>query len=113
MKIIPVDFTNLSYHAINDRAARFNNIENSLGWGNPVASAIDKKDRTATATLTDTGVIIIRNSQNMIVTAWFASVKQASDVWARSDNAGRIPSKLWNLLHYINNTYYWQSLVAA
>lgn len=112
MSLTPIDFTNLSYHAINDRAARFNNIENSLGWGNPVASAVDKKDHTATATLTDTGVIIIRNSRNMIVTAWFASVKQACDVWAGSGNDGIIPTKLWNLLHYINNTYYWKTLVA-
>lgn len=108
----PIDLTKMSAHAIVDRKTRFAVIENSIGWGNPVIVAPDKKGRDATATLTDTGVLVIRGSDNMIITAFIATVRQAQAVWNRG-NGGKMPQALWNMINYNNNTDYWKNLVAA
>lgn len=111
-KMPPIDLTNMSAHAIVDRKTRFAVIENSIGWGNPVIVAPDKKGRDATATLTDTGVLVIRGSDNMIITAFIATVRQAQAVWNRG-KGGKMPQALWNMINYNNNTDYWKNLVAA
>lgn len=108
-----IDFTKMTAHAINDRQARFNNIVNSVGWGNPVVEAPDIKGRDATAILTDTGVMIIRSLDNVIITAWVASVPQAISVWRRATNKKEMPKALWNTVNYNNNTSYWQKKAVA
>ncbi len=108
-----IDLTNMSAHVIVDRQARINNIENSIGWGTEIITAPDKKERDATATLTSTGVIIIRSLDGMIITAWIASVKQAQAVWGRATGSIKLPHWLWNVVNYNNNTEYWKNLVAA
>ena len=108
-----IDLTNMSAHVIVDRQARINNIENSIGWGTEIITAPDKKERDATATLTSTGVIIIRSLDGMIITAWIASVAQAQAVWGRAKGTARLPRWLWNVVNYNNNTEYWKNLVAA
>lgn len=108
-----IDLTNMSAHVIVDRQARINNIENSVGWGTEIITAPDKKERDATATLTSTGVIIIRSLDGMIITAWIASVAQAQAVWGRAKGTARLPRWLWNVVNYNNNTEYWKNLVAA
>lgn len=108
----PVDFTNMSYHAIVERKTRFDTIERLTGWGKPVIVANDKKGRDATATLTDTGVLIIRGSDNMIITAFIATVRQAQAVWNRG-KGGKMPRELWNVINYNNNTDYWKKAIVA
>jgi len=108
-----VDTTCMSAHAIIDRADRIRNIENSVGWGTEIVTAPDKKNRDATATLTSTGVIIIRSLDGMIITAWVASVRQAVAVWGRAKGNATLPRQLWNVVNYNNNTAYWRNLVAA
>lgn len=109
----PVDFTKMSAHAIVDRKVRFSIIEKTIGWGSPVVVAPDKKGRDATATLTDTGVIIIRDFNNTIISAWIASVKQAQAVYGRATGNIMMPRELWNVVNYNNNTSYWKNKVAA
>lgn len=108
-----IDLTRMSAHVIIDREARINMIENTIGWGTEVITAPDKKQRDATATLTSTGVIVIRGLDGMIITAWVASVPQAISVWIRGKGNNHLPSWLWNVVNYNNNTPYWKNLVAA
>lgn len=108
-----IDLTRMSAHVIVDREARIRHIENSIGWGTEVITAPDLKERDATATLTSTGVIIIRGMDGFIITAWIASVPQAVSVWIRAKGNNRLPHWLWNVVNYNNNTEYWQNLVAA
>ena len=67
----PIDITNISYHVLNDRKGRMEQIK-AVGMGVPVAvtEQIDNKGRKATQTLTSTGVIVIRNAENMIITMY-------------------------------------------
>ena len=109
----PIDLTKQTAHAILDREVRFSIIEKTVGWGTPVVIAPDKKGRDATATLTDTGVLIIRQPDGTIITAWVASVAQAQAVWGRATGNLKMPRKLWNVVNYNNNTRYWRNLVAA
>ena len=108
-----IDFTKMSAHVIVDREARINMIERTIGWGTEIITAPDKKGRDATATLTSTGVIIIRSFDGMIITAWVASVPQALAVWIRGTGNNHLPSWLWNVVNYNNNTDYWKNKVAA
>lgn len=108
-----LDLTRMTAHAIVDREMRFKVIENTVGWGNPVVETPDRDGKDATATLTDTGVMIIRDMENTIITAWVANVRQAQAVWGRATGNSRMPCKLWNMVNYNNNTTYWQNLVAA
>ena len=102
-----IDYTNMSYHALADRGERFAFIEDTIGWGEPVATAQAERDNTVTETLTNTGVLIVRNEYNTIITAYVARCKQANRVW---DNAkkGRMPRWLVNVINYNNNTEYWK-----
>ena len=108
-----IDLTRMSAHVIIDRKARINLIERTIGWGTEIITAPDKKERDATATLTSTGVIIIRSFDGVIITAWVASVRQALAVWIRGTGSNHIPSWLWNVINYNNNTEYWRNKVAA
>ena len=109
----PIDFTNMTAHATLDREPRFTAIENSIGWGNPVVMVPDRKNETATATLTDTGVLIIRGLDNTIITAWVANVRQAVAIWRQATGVLQMPKALWNMVNYNNDTTYWRNLVAA
>lgn len=109
----PIDLTKMSAHAILDREVRFDIIEKTVGWGTPVVMAPDKKGRDATATLTDTGVMVIREPDGTIITAWIASVRQAQAVWGRATGNIKMPAALWNVINYNNNTEYWKNKVAA
>ena len=103
----------VSNHVEVDRQARFDLINKTIGFGSPVVEAPDKKGRDCTATLTDTGVIVIIDPYGIIVTAWIASVRQAQAVWNRATGNFDLPEKLWNQVNYNNNTAYWQKKVAA
>jgi len=108
-----LDLTNVSAHVILDRKTRIDIIEKTVGFGKPFVEAEDLKGRDATATLTTTGVIVIRDLNNMIITAWIASVPQAISVYRRATGKKNLPANLWNMVNYNNNTELWQKKVAA
>lgn len=112
-KMLAIDLTNMTYHAEVDRATRFSIINKTVGFGNPVYIASDKKGRDATATLTDTGVLIVRDLTNKIITAYVASVKQAMDVYKRATGNDKMPRKLWATINYNNNTEAWKKMIAV
>ena len=109
----PIDLTVVSHHVEVDRQARFDIIKKTVGFGSPVVEAPDKKGRDCTATLTDTGVIVIIDPYGMIVTAWIASVKQAQAVYGRATGSLKMPRQLWNTVNYNNNTELWRKKIAA
>lgn len=109
----PIDLSNASAHFIIDRKTRIEIIEKTVGWGEPIAEATDKKGRDATATLTTTGVIVVRAFDGMIITAFIATVRQAQAVWNRATENQSMPKALWNIINYNNNTSYWKMKVAA
>jgi len=110
MKIL--DTTILSAHVIVDRSTRIDLIEKTVGWGNPIVEAPDKKGRDCTAILTTTGVIAILDPDGMIVTAWIASVKQAIAVYARATGNPVLPRRLWQVVNYNNDTTEWRKMAA-
>ena len=109
----PIDLLKMTKHATIDRRQRFDLIEKTVGWGYPVITATDKMGRDATATITTTGVIIIRTLENYIITAYIADVKQAEDIFQRATGSRKMPHDLWNVVNYNNNTPYWKAKTAA
>ena len=107
----PIDFTNMSYHATEERKDRFATIEQLTGWGHSCAIAVGHIDKTTTETLTSTGVVIVRNQDNMIITAYIARVGQAKRIWEQATH-GKVnfPRKLWNRVQYNNNTKEWKKI---
>ena len=109
----PIDLTLMTYHASNERAERFAFIENTTGWGQPLVMAPNKDDPTATATLTTTGVLVIRNKDtNMIITAFHANMGQALAVWRSAMGTAKMPHSVWMQINYNNFTELWQRVAA-
>ena len=108
-----IDLTKMSAHIIIDRAYRIKQIENSIGWGTEIARALDKNEENVFRVLTTTGVIIVMDETNFIITAWVADVNQAVAVWKKANNGKQMPKWLWNMVNYNNDTTYWRNLVAA
>lgn len=107
------DLTVISDHVDNDRRARFAMIEKTIGFGNPIAEAQDRKPGgNCTRTLTDTGVIIVINPYGTIITAFVAGVKQALQVYSDATGTTKMPKKLWNMVNYNNNTMEWKKAIA-
>ena len=93
----PIDLTNMSYHAQEERKNRLTFIK-ALGIGVPVAT-VEKKDeqgRKYYKTLTSTGVMVIRNTDNMIITLYLAGINQAIQVFRESYGRVRMPEELYN-----------------
>ena len=107
-----IDLTRMSAHFMIDRKFRIDLIERTIGWGTEVVVAPDKMGQDATATLTSTGVMIIRNFDGLIITAWIASVPEAVSVWIRAKGNNHLPKWLWNVVNYNNNTAAWQKMAA-
>lgn len=82
-------------HVRIERPDRMSNIENSVGWGEVVAIAPDRKGRTAINVLTSTGVFVVRGFDGNIITAWVASRSQAKDIWKRATGNDELPAWLW------------------
>lgn len=71
--------TTISYHASEERIERLTACLTTLGYNNFVLQVEDKKrGNNTTQFLTDTGIIIVRNSDNgNLVTGYMATVAQA------------------------------------
>ena len=113
MPPVEIDLTRMSAHFINDREARMNHFEKTLGWGKPVATIKSNHSDDTYMTLTDTGVMVVRDDSNLILTAYLATITQAIMVYRKANGNKRMPTALWNQLNYNNNTPYWRNLVAA
>ena len=107
-----IDTTNLSAHVIVDRKMRIDLIENTIGWGDTIATIPDKHNTGTFATLTSTGVMIISTEEGFILTAWVANVKQAVAIWKTANGEKPMPRWLWKMIHYNNNTETWQKMAA-
>ena len=93
-----IDLTNMSAHAVVDRKARFDFIENTIGFGTPMVTIKEERDRNGDAvkTLTDTGVVIVYVEQTFeIITAYVATMHQAKHIWRTATNSKRMDNKLW------------------
>lgn len=92
----PIDLTNMSCHITVDRKARLSQIQ-AIGWGSPIASVeIYREGRIAYKTLTSTGIIIIRSSDNMIITAYIAEVHQAISLFRSCYGRVRLPQDIYD-----------------
>lgn len=107
-----IDTTNLSAHVIVDRKMRIDLIENTIGWGDTIATIPDKHNIGTFATLTSTGVIIISTEEGFILTAWIANVRQAVAVWKTANGEKLMPRWLWKVINYNNNTETWHKMAA-
>lgn len=74
-----VEKTPISYHASTERIERLTACLTTLGYNNFVLQVEDKKRGNGTTQfLTDTGIIIVRNSNNgNLVTGYMATIAQA------------------------------------
>lgn len=110
----PIDLSNISAHALNDRKIRIQFIEKTIGIGSPCLICQDPNNKGCVQTLTSTGVLIVRNkTTNMIITMFIATATQAVDVCFRATGHKVLPSDLWDMVNYNNNTPYWKEKTVA
>lgn len=107
-----LDTTYMSAHFIVDRKTRIEIIEKTVGFGKPVYEAPNKYATTKTDILTDTGVYVVVAEDGMIVTAWIADVRQAELLYKRATGKKFLPSYLWAVVNYNNNTKEWHRMAA-
>ena len=93
--------TNMTAHAFYDRMTRFEYIVDTVGIGKVAAryQDVDAKNRIAFFELTTTGVIIVKNKDNMVVTAYIAREQQAIKVWRGADGNKKMPAPLYKKIN--------------
>lgn len=85
----------MSYHARVQRIERFEYIIDTVGFGEEIACAnLEIKGKMRLHTLTDTGVVIVREKDGEVVTAFIARVEQASAIWYKAQQR-TMPNKLY------------------
>jgi len=89
--------TNLTSHAHYDRQARLEYIIDTIGVGKVAVSSfeIDSQNRPVNYELTTTGVIIVKNKDNMVVTAFIAEMNQAIKIWRNVHGNKKMPTPLY------------------
>jgi len=107
-----IDPNYLSAHVIIERKWRLDWIEKTVGFGNTVAEAPDRKDPTLTDVITDTGVYAVLTPDGMVVTCWIAQVYQAKRLCKKANNMKAFYTTLYNVVNYNNNTREWREMVA-
>lgn len=90
---------NRTYHFSIERKGRFDYIKATCGVGEPLVSEIYQSPTSSIPsenTLTDTGVIIVRNVETRkIVTMYIASTGQAVALYRTATNGKRLPDWLF------------------
>lgn len=111
---MPIDPNNISLHVLQDRMERYSFIKNSIGFGEPVVVLNDERNSRgdATATLTSTGVVVIRDPYNTIITTYIANMKQAKTIYFKATKNTLMPRSLWLAINYNNNTAEWKKIAA-
>lgn len=96
---------NLTYHAQIERAARFEYIATTIGFGNKeIANQIFKSpsspNKASKSVLMDNGVILVYSCENnKLITGYIASVKQAVAIYRKCHSGARCPKNLMNTLY--------------
>lgn len=98
--------TTISYHASEERIERLTACLATLGYNNFVLQVEDKKRGNGTTQfLTDTGIIIVRNSNNgKLVTGYMATVQQATRMY-RIAGYERMPNGMYKKISRNNEKY--------
>ena len=89
-------------HVIIDRAVRYERIKKTIGIGEPIAIAPDRKHRDCFNILTNTGVYIVQSFDGTMITLWVATMSQAIDVYQRTTGSKRLPQKIFATVRYNN-----------
>lgn len=93
---------NLTFHAQVERADRIEKIIDTIGFGEPYLETPPVRDaitnRVTTKILTTTGVIIVKNERNAIVTCYVASVKQAVECCCCGGMRIYLPKELFSTI---------------
>lgn len=92
----PIDLTCTSAHVSLDRSERLN-AAYAIGVGIPVAifEDYDKTNRKVIITLTSTGLVFVRNQQNMIITLYIPSIAKAKRYYRKANGQdAKIPQAL-------------------
>jgi len=85
----------MSYHARVQRIERFEYILDTVGFGEEIiCTSSEIKGKMRLRILTDTGVIIIKEKNGEIVTAFIARIEQASAIWYEARQK-TMPNKLY------------------
>ena len=84
----------VTQHLAQDRADRAIFIAMTRGIGEPVAERQSWKDTKAIMTLTDTGVIVVKNLQGKIITMYYCTVTEAK--WVVNKKA--LPQAVYNVI---------------
>ena len=111
---MPIDPNNISFHVFQDGMNRYSFIRNSIGFGEPIVVLTEDKKvgGNATTTLTSTGVVVIRNAHNTIITTYIANMKQAKTIYFKATKNTMMPRSLWLAINYNNNTKEWKKVAA-
>ena len=88
--------TNMTIHAYMDRMDRIEYIIDNIGLGKPICDTyVVRDDLPAHMTLTTTGIMIVRNLDDKIITVYIASMGQAKGVWeAKHGKDKKMPAPL-------------------
>ena len=94
-KMPPIDLTLASAHVYTDRKERLNAVY-AIGVGFPAAIFEEYKDgQKVVVTLTSTGLVVIRSTDNMIITLYIPSVSKAKRFYRIANGKeARVPQKL-------------------
>ena len=84
----------MTYHARVEREERINYIIDTIGVGEPVAKFQRENDKRY-MTLTNTGVIIITGSDNIIITMFIGSIDEAIKTYRSATNRRDMPDGLY------------------
>lgn len=98
--------TTISYHASEERIERLTACLTTLGYNDFVLQVEDKqRGNNTTQFLTDTGIIIVRNSDNgNIVTGYMATIAQAIKMY-RVAGFEKMPDGMYNKIVRNNKKY--------
>lgn len=89
----------ISKHASKERLERFLYITLEVGIGEEVARV--PTERETVEVLTDTGVLLVIGRDNLVVTAYVASLNKIFAVWQNAYGTTRMPS--WLYARFLHN----------
>ena len=84
----------MTYHARVEREERINYIIDTVGIGEPVVKVQRPKDKRY-MTLTNTGVIIITGSDNVIITMYIGTIDEALMTYRNATKMHNMPDGLY------------------
>lgn len=105
----------LSEHASREREERLLYIAMNVGLGEQVVCRVASQKSNRQEALTDSGVILILNNEDKVITAYIATIDKATAIWRTAHGNSRMIESLYtriisNKKHYkeavkIDNLY--------